>query len=1417
MTVLSLSSFAKGVLGPQLYGRVDSKMYKLGLRQAHNCIIHPYGGVSNRPGTLCIALPKKMAHADAPWMFRFHLGTTDQYVLEFGNLYMRVVRNDKIVTETVTTITGATQANPVVITSTAHGYSNGDDLFLRQTTGMLALDKRRVIVRNKTDNTYELEDLLTGSATDGTSFGAFASGGTLTAGKIFELATPYTLVDVPTLRQVQNGNTITITHLNYEPRDLTRTDHNVWALATLSSLLVPGLSAPTALGISTDKDTNFQVFESFNQTVRYKVTAIIDVEGRFEESLPTTTTTFVSSDPPLNTITWAVVTGADRYAVYRQDNGVYGLLGETELLTFLDKNLATDLTIGPPPDSMRNPFSGAASLGFSNVVLLASFDGTDAATAFSDESASAHGAFTFAGSSQLDTAKSKFGTASLLLDGSTNDFLTLPDKDEWNFGSGDFTVEAHINFDVLPSGGGIPGIVAQWISVDNQQSWILSYGSATNSLSFSYTVDGSTAVTFSSVADDGFVVDIWHHVAASRSGDNLRLFVDGVLVHTQDVTGVTFFNSSTNLVVGAITNTGGNPLGEDSDVWIDELRLTKGLAHYTATFTAPTVAHPRSAVPQANFPMASGFYQQRQVYGGTVAEPDKSWYTQTGLTKNLNVSVPLQPNDAITASLASQDVQEIRHYIPISRDLLVFTNSAEWRITSQTGSGFSVDTIEQNQETNWGSSHLVPVVVGRTVVFVEEGKARLRSIAFALVSDGFDTADLNTLAPDLLNDLDDGIACERTVLDWTYEQFPESRFYIIGSDGTAMTMTFDEAQEVVAWTTWDTLGQFYSCTTLRRGLNSTEDAIYFLIKRWLADGSEVNYIERLASRRFRDVRDAVFLDLAHEINNPIDITAVTKADSGVFTANAHGLSDGDEIELAGFQWQPSFTEIKNRTLPTTFNNLKEIVANKTIDTFELLDRTIEGGGDWDISSAEFNVTSSLSGELPLGATDWAISSDGLKGYTIDGAKTFNADVSMWLYEYDLGVAYDIGTRVYNGNRADLTTLVSVFKKDHVNQFDFTTDGTQIVFLGAKDHIGSVFVGTLSSPWDVTTLTINVEARGLLGAFPGGIGSTTGVTLNSDATRMYVATSTAGIYEYTCNLAAIALMTRTGSILDVATTSGVGAQSIVSDVYLRDSGTQLFVSDSFNSTSGTTKIHEYSLDPKDILGTATFVQTLDLGTTVRRVSSIAFKETDGAKMYLTRYSPQTVFQFDLTVVASTTSFGKAVEDLYMGCGEVRKTNTVLSSLACLDGMEVKLFLDGNVECNQTVANSELTVDDGRTVARAVIGLPYTCDIELLDIEKGSTGIATDTLQGKFIKIGKVVLRFFKSRMPFVGPTANKLTQIRPRQFEKFGEAGTLVSGDAKVTLKPDWNSNGRLLIRQTEPVPLTILAVFPNIITEDEIE
>lgn len=218
-------SFAGGEIAPDLYGRVDQDLYAIGARTVLNFICRQYGGVSNRPGLIYLAparYPDKKAR-----LIKFQFNETQAYQLEFGDEYMRVIKDNGHVLETSKSITGITNANPGVVTVASHGYSNGDDVYIQSVVGMTQVNARFFRVSNATTNTFELTDYQ-GDPVDTSMFSSYASGGSVA--RVYTVATPWTEDLLFSLNFAQNKDVMTIATDTKYPMDITRTAHDNWTV-----------------------------------------------------------------------------------------------------------------------------------------------------------------------------------------------------------------------------------------------------------------------------------------------------------------------------------------------------------------------------------------------------------------------------------------------------------------------------------------------------------------------------------------------------------------------------------------------------------------------------------------------------------------------------------------------------------------------------------------------------------------------------------------------------------------------------------------------------------------------------------------------------------------------------------------------------------------------------------------------------------------------------------------------------------------------------------------------------------------------------------------------------------------------------------------------------------------------------------
>jgi len=217
-----VTNFRAGELSPRLEGRIDLDKYNEGAQTLQNMLVFPQGGVTRRPGTYFAGAAKDGGKVR---LIHFEYSDEQSYVVELGANYMRFFKDGGILTEATVNITGATQANPVVVTAASHGFSNGDRVIINSVVGMSQLNNREFTVANQTTNTFEL------SGIDGTGFDAYTSGGTVA--KIVEVTTTYSVTEIFEINYAQSADVIYMAHKDHAPAKLTRTTATSFTLSDI--------------------------------------------------------------------------------------------------------------------------------------------------------------------------------------------------------------------------------------------------------------------------------------------------------------------------------------------------------------------------------------------------------------------------------------------------------------------------------------------------------------------------------------------------------------------------------------------------------------------------------------------------------------------------------------------------------------------------------------------------------------------------------------------------------------------------------------------------------------------------------------------------------------------------------------------------------------------------------------------------------------------------------------------------------------------------------------------------------------------------------------------------------------------------------------------------------------------------------
>ena len=144
--------------------------------------------------------------------------------------------------------------------------------------------------------------------------------------------------------------------------------------------------------------------------------------------------------------------------------------------------------------------------------------------------------------------------------------------------------------------------------------------------------------------------------------------------------------------------------------------------------------------------------------------------------------------------------------------------------------------------------------------------------------------------------------------------------------------------------------------------------------------------------------------------------------------------------------------------------------------------------------------------------------------------------------------------------------------------------------------------------------------------------------------------------------------------------------------------------------------------------------------------------------------------------------------------------VISGISWLEGKTINILADGAVHPQKTVSSGSITLDRAASVVH--LGLPIEADLQSLPLALQVEAFG----QGRVKNLNHVWLRVLESSGIFAGPSADKLVEAKQRTTEPYGSPPDLKTQDIKIMLTPQWQDNGQLFVRQTDPLPLTIVGL-----------
>ena len=260
-----------------------------------------------------------------------------------------------------------------------------------------------------------------------------------------------------------------------------------------------------------------------------------------------------------------------------------------------------------------------------------------------------------------------------------------------------------------------------------------------------------------------------------------------------------------------------------------------GTANRTAV-VAPTYTWALAAYGSAQkYAGTTSYYQQRQIFGGSFGQPQNLWMSRTKGFRDFGVGMPILDDDAITVKVFSNKINVVKHLLELSK-LIVFTSGGPWVMDGgQQGGGVVTPAT-------------VVMKINSYALFVQEKGNQVRTLGYSFSEDAFVGQDVTIMSNHLLR--------FNTIVDWAYQETPDSVVWVVRDDGSLLGLTFLPEQQVTAWHRHDTDGKVESVCCVPEGI---EDAVYFVVNRTIGDTTK-RYIERFANRSFLDQKEAFFVD-----------------------------------------------------------------------------------------------------------------------------------------------------------------------------------------------------------------------------------------------------------------------------------------------------------------------------------------------------------------------------------------------------------------------------------------------------------------------------------------------------------------------------------------------------------------------------
>ena len=651
-------------------------------------------------------------------------------------------------------------------------------------------------------------------------------------GQPYEVVTPYLASEVFEIEYVQSADVLTLCHPAHAPAELRRYGATDWRLVTIA--FVSKLSAPT--GVTATQTINASVQNQTDYVRQYCVTALL-ADGTQESAVSSSASVNCNpyGDGAYNTISWNAVSGAGLYRIYRNQGGLWCFIGQTSSTSIRDENIDPDASITPP--QWDDPFFQSG--GITSVTV------NNAGSGY--------------GQKKRVTGLLPGSFTVYNAPGGSNSQTTITNS--------------------LPPYGDLGGAINTGYNAARPEDLTnVAVTSATGSgARISFLLTNSTyngQVLPNDYLVTGYRVDAEgsgylatdHFTGSVVRGNNLRYGVAWDFpLKTESVLPRVYVTDSTG--TGAELEAQVNDQGQITAIRVVKpgSGYTNPVVHIDASESGGNGATATANVGQSgDYPGAVSYFEGRRWFGGTYSRPNWLWATKSGTDSDMSYCLPSQDSDRIAAAVVARSADRILHIVPLAR-LVFLTASAEWLATTKNSDVITQSSLSVATQAYFGSSPVQPIIVGSTLLYAASRGGHLRECGYSYEAGGYITNDICLRAPHLFDNL--------SILDMSYGKAPFPQVWAVSSNGKLIALTYVPEQQVGAFSTIETQGDFLSCCVVAEG---DEDILYAVVRRTI-NGVETAFVERMHERQFKSLEQCVYLDCSgtYEGEPKTEITGLT--------------------------------------------------------------------------------------------------------------------------------------------------------------------------------------------------------------------------------------------------------------------------------------------------------------------------------------------------------------------------------------------------------------------------------------------------------------------------------------------------------------------------------------------------------------